>query len=79
MNKRLRRIITNWKREAGFTRIVQWKYDSTTHILTLFTHSPGYFIGKEGNLYNKYLEILNKDSYTKIVRVEFVETDYYWA
>ena len=70
-------IIKQWKEESGARGIVQFKYNHTTKILTMFTYYCGHLIGGAGSLVNKYEEILRNEVLPELVKIEFKETDYY--
>lgn len=74
----IRNILKQWKAEAKATRVIQFRYDSSTGVLSIYTSQPGYLIGRYGNLVEKYKQIL-KDSVRSFTKVEFVETEYFWV
>lgn len=63
-------ILESWCKEAGITNPIAYNFDYKK--LIIFTDRPGYFIGKAGNLCNKYKEIL-KNKYHKDIPIEFQE------
>ena len=74
--KIIQKIIKKWKEESGATRVVQYRYRDG--ILSIYTSQPGYMIGKAGCLVYKYEDIL-KNELKKKKKIDFVETEYYWA
>lgn len=76
MERYIRKILKDWKEEAGATRVIQYRYRNG--LLTIFTSQPGWLIGKAGVLVDKYREILKKEIYD-FEKLEFVETAYYWV
>ena len=75
--KKIYHIIKDWKKEAKYEKVIQFKYDYKTHILTLYVAYPGYLIGRAGNLYNKYIEILNKEGHN-VKEIKFEEVNPIW-
>lgn len=72
---RLDKIMKAWKKEAGYDRVVQYKYDRLNHKLHIFMAHPGYFIGRQGRLVEKYKKILDDNCY-HIYEVSFTQTEY---
>lgn len=69
-------IIYDWKKEAGVTSAILWKYDTKRNKMCLYTTKPGYFIGLRGNLYQKYFSMLQElnNDYVKN-GIDFIECD----
>lgn len=78
MDKKIQRIIKEWKKESGVSRVVQWKLDRDG-ILQIFTSQPGFMIGKAGKIYDKYNEMLKKELGTAFKSISFEETSWWWA
>ena len=76
MGRRIQKIIKDWKRESGTTRMIQFKYRGG--ILTIYTSQPGWLIGRAGVLVDKYFGIFEKEIYD-FKELKFEETDYYCA
>lgn len=76
MERYIRKILKDWKEEAGATRVIQYRYRNG--LLTIYTSQLGWLIGKAGVLVDKYREILKKEIYD-FEKLEFVETAYYWV
>ncbi len=74
--KIIQKIIKKWIEESGATRVVQYRYRDG--ILSIYTSQPGYMIGKAGCLVYKYEDIL-KNELSDLEKIDFVETEYYWA
>lgn len=74
--KIIQKILKYWKQESGAKRVIQFRYRDG--ILSLFTSEPGYMIGKAGCLVYKYEDILKKE-FSDFIKVEFIETNSYWA
>ena len=79
MDKKIQRIIKEWKRESGVSRVVQWNFDSREGILQIFTSQPASMIGKAGKIVDKYKEILKEELGNDFKTVTFVETSWWWA
>ena len=62
--------------KVGAKRVIQFRYRNG--ILSIFTSEPGYMIGKAGCLVYKYEDILKKE-FSDFIKVEFTETENYWA
>lgn len=78
MGKRIQIILKAWKEESGVTRVIQFRYNYSDRVLTIYTSQPGWLIGRGGDIYKKYNEIL-KQEIRDFNRVDLVETDYYWV
>lgn len=50
--------VSKWKQDAHVDSPVLTKYDSEQKKLIIYTTKPGYFIGRNGNLFNQYNEAL---------------------
>lgn len=74
----IRSILKQWKTEAKATRVIQFKYNYSTGVLSIYTSQPGYLIGRHGDLVEKYKQVL-KESIPSFTKVEFWETDYFWV
>ena len=75
MNREFSKIMKNWKDEAradGVILISQGAPYSPT--LTIYTGRPGALIGKAGQTYYKYKEIILK-TFPHIKEIKLVETD----
>ena len=72
----IQKIIKQWKKEAGASRVIQWTYQHG--ILTIYTSEPGYLIGKAGILYNKYGDMLRM-KLPNFIHFRIVETASLWA
>ena len=74
MERRLTEIIKEWKDEAGVKGIIQISALPTVRdTLIICTDRPGYMIGKEGCLVDKYREKIQKE-FPRINGINFVET-----
>lgn len=51
-------ILTQWKEEAHVASPIQFRIHHKTGTLSIFTNKPGYLIGREGILVQKYTDIL---------------------
>lgn len=78
MDKKIQRIIKEWKKECGISRVVQWKLGRDGN-LQIYTSQPGFMIGREGKTYYKYKEILEKELGNDFKTVTFEETSWWWA
>lgn len=76
--KSVRNLLQQWKKESGATRIIQYKYSSSTGTLYIYTSQPGILIGRYGNLVDKYKKIF-KENIMSFEKFEFIETDYFWV
>ena len=64
-------FIQDWCNEAGAKcGIVPNRKDKS---ITIYTERPGYFIGKGGELYYKYAELIKKEGWDKVNIVEIKE------
>lgn len=75
MSKLIQKILKEWKKEAGITRAIQFKYRNG--VLTIYTSQCGWLIGFHGTLVAKYEKILKEELGDEFNKVEFVETDFY--
>lgn len=73
MTKQLKSIIYEWKQVAGVKDFVSVSAYPRSE-LVICTTRPGFFIGKEGALYQEYWEKLVK-VLPHLERIKFVETD----
>lgn len=78
MDRKIQRIIKEWKKECRISRVIQWRLDRNG-ILQIYTSQPGIMIGREGKTYYKYKEILEKELGNDFKTVTFVETSWLWA
>lgn len=72
------RIFAAWKKEAGVTTPVLYKFDRKKKKIIIYSTRPGLLIGYHGRLYDKYLKLLQEDSLGKTYAakgIEFVECD----
>ena len=76
MGRRIQKIIKEWKKESGATRMIQFKYRDG--ILTIYSSQPGYLIGRAGIIVDKYRKVFEKELFD-FKEIKFEETDYYWA
>lgn len=76
MDRRIQKILKEWKKESRVNRVLQFKYRNG--VLEIFTSQPGFLIGKGGVIVDKYKEIFKKELYD-FQELKFVETSYYWA
>lgn len=53
---KIEKILRNWVKESGTIYSVLYTYSHGK--LEIFTHSPMYLIGEDGNLYKKYEKYL---------------------
>lgn len=67
--------IEEWKREAGVTNPVLWKFDRNRNKLCLYTTRPGYFIGYHGVLIEKYTNILKEKNCKIGDGIDLIECD----
>ena len=75
MERRLTEIIKEWKDEAGVKGIIKISAVPTVRdTLIICTDRPGYMIGKEGCLVDKYREKIQKE-FPRINGINFVETN----
>lgn len=75
MERKLTKLIKQWKDEAGVKGIIQINaYPTVKDTLTICTDRPGFMIGKGGCLIEKYKEKI-KNEYPNIKRIYFMETD----
>ena len=51
-------IMQYWKKDAGVTTPVLWRWDNKRNKVCLYTTRPGYFIGLYGELYKRFLKLL---------------------
>ena len=72
----LRRILKDWKLESRSQEVALWKYNHSKREITICTPQPGWFIGKGGVLYNKYIALLREKLCDDNLQIRFVETDY---
>ena len=72
----VRRILKDWKNESGSQEVALWKCNHSKSEITICTPQPGWFIGKSGLLYDKYLALLREKLYDDNIQIKFVETDY---
>ena len=72
MKDKLTEIVTSWANEAG---IKPWKETVAIHVednvLYIVTQHPGYFIGKTGELCEKYTQKIKDSGYD--LKVSFVD------
>lgn len=71
--RNLIKVLLDWKKECGDDNICLFDYRYGT--LTICTSRPGIWIGYRGKLVNKYKEIIQRDCYSSLQHVKFVETD----
>ena len=70
------KIMNAWKKESGVTSAILWKYDHKRDKICLYTTRPGWFIGKNGERYNKYNAMLCQLNISYVKNgVEFIECD----
>lgn len=64
-----------WKEESGCLQPIMYRYSMSDKKVTICTSTPGYLIGRGGELYNKYTEII-KQRLRENVEIVFLETQY---
>ena len=75
MRREISKIIKEWKDEAKVPEVIQVSpYSSTSKTITIFTSKPGWLIGKNGVLHNKYFDKL-KEVNKNLSELKYVETD----
>ena len=51
-------IMNDWRRDARVTTPIIWRWDSRRNKVCLYTTHPGYFIGKSGERYQRFVKLL---------------------
>jgi len=74
MEKRISKIIKQWKAEAGVESAIQFSYRNG--LLTIYTSQCGFLVGSMGKTVNKFREIIKKEVYG-FKRMEFIEVSGY--
>ena len=75
MVKPLRNIIKDWKTEAKADGLIHVNYGAPyKKELILYTGQPGMLIGRAGDLYYKYTQII-KETFPYIKEIKLVEVD----
>lgn len=75
MNREFSKIMKNWKDEAKVDGIILLGVGAPySPTLTIYTDRPGAMIGRAGNTYYKYKEIIQK-TFPHVKEVKLVETD----
>lgn len=72
------RIITTWKKEAGVTTPVLYKFDRKKKKIIIYSTRPGLMIGYHGQLVDKYKKLIQSDGIGKSYAekgIDFVECD----
>ena len=55
------KVISLWKMEARLSEPVMYDVNYDTWEILIYTTRPGWLIGKEGCLVNKYTEVMKKE------------------
>lgn len=71
-NKQISKVIEEWCKEAGVVSPVGYYRNSLSGYFEIYTDSPGYLIGKGGNLVEKYELALNQ-LFCSDLKVKFIE------
>lgn len=77
-NKReVENALREWKKESGVKGPIMYDYDETLKRVVIHTSRPGFFIGKAGQLVNKYELILKAIMDEDVEGVTFKEVNYW--
>lgn len=71
-NKQISKVIEEWCKEAGVVSPVGYYRNSLSGYFEIYTDSPGYLIGKGGNLVEKY-ELAFNQLFCSDLKVKFIE------
>ena len=70
-------IMFDWKKEAGVTSPIVWKWNNKRNKVCLYTTRPGLLIGRGGEMYQKYVRLLSEANPVKFKEngVDIIECD----
>ena len=69
-------VLVEWKNECGAQTLgTKTTYKDDKHYLTIFTDKPGYLIGKQGCLIDKYKKKLKEVASERYDDIEIVQVE----
>lgn len=66
------RVMKKWLKEAKLKEDIYYNIDYNERIITIYTTRPGWLIGKQGYLVEKYTSIM-QDKWNSFVGFKFIE------
>lgn len=73
----VRNIMFDWKKKAGVTSPIVWRWDNKRNKVCLYTTRPALFLGRGGRMYQKYIHLLSEADPLKFKEngVDIIECD----